>query len=205
MTKTRMTSTLACVCGLLLCASACKTTEEQKTAEDGTADVEEELREAAEAARKEIEHAGEKIEHAAKEGAEEVREGAHEVREGADELGRDVSRTANELGLGNGKYERFAAYEKESVATFAARADTAITALQADLEAARSKVEGEPKGEVKMDLERAENALKEARKDLVEVRTNSGATIDDGRLGVAVNINEAQRRLATVQAKQSES
>jgi hypothetical protein len=49
--------------------------------------------------------------------------------------------------------------------------------------------------DVTEDLADADTALKEARKDLDEVRNKTGSVIDDGRLGVATAINKAQREL----------
>lgn len=181
MTMHRNALALASICGLLLATSACETTEKKTTGEQ--AEAQQEIGQAAERTERTVEQAGKEVEQTARQGAGEVRQGAREVGGAAEQM---VA----------GRYERFDAYEDETAAAFAARADAAISRLQKDLQQLRQKAGARMTDDIQDNVGDAQESLREAQTDLQEVRTGTGTIIDDGRLGVAMNINDAQRELS---------
>lgn len=130
---------------------------------------------------------GEKVGDAQKEIADEAKEGAKEIS--------DADQDANEKRM-EAKYERFEILKNESETAFASRADAAIARLQTDLDVAtqRSQAAGATK-DMQDATKEAKEALDEARKDLTELRGKTGKLFDDGRIGVGLAINKAQREL----------
>ena len=167
---------LASTCGLLLPLAACERTERQ------TADERAEVRQEAREIGQEVRQGGENV-------AQEVREANKKIGEAAEEMAA-------------GRYERFEAYEDESAQTFASRADAAIQRLETDLQQVRQKATSD---DAKEQLEDAQEAINEAKKDLADVRGQTGTIIDDGRMGVAMNINQAQRQLTEAYDEMSEA
>ena len=153
-------------CGLLLSLPACENTE-RKTADERAA------------ARQDIKEVGQDVREAGERAAGEVREGTQKMGEAAG-------------GMISGRYERFEAYDDETAEAFASRADAAIQRLETDMKQARQKAGTE----TNEDLDDAQQAIEDAKKDIADVRGKSGTVVDDGRLGVAMNINQAQRQLS---------
>lgn len=172
----RKTLILASTCGLLLPLAACERTERQTA--DERAEVRQEARE---------------IGQEARQGGENV---AQEVRETNKQIGQAAEKAVDD------RYERFEAYENESSETFASRADAAIQRLETDLQQVRQKATSDDANEAVQD---AQEAINEAKKDLADVRGKTGVVIDDGRMGVAMNINQAQRKLTDVYDQMSEA
>ena len=85
--------------------------------------------------------------------------------------------------------DRFKAYQSETKEEFAARASATIAAIETELVAVRTK---KPDADALVDVE---EQLAEARKDLDEVVHGTPKVVDDGKLGVMVAINSAQRKL----------
>lgn len=94
------------------------------------------------------------------------------------------------------RYERFDIIKNETEMAFAARADTAIARLQTDLDAAKKRTQASTTTDLGDNLADATEALDEAKEDLAELRGKTGKIFDDGRIGVGVAINRAQRQLS---------
>ena len=181
---------LATLCAVLLAIPGCQSPAE-KTAEERS-EARKEISEAGKDAQKKVDEAtkeyGEKLGEAEKTIADEVKEGAKEIGDAEKPV------TGPKMGTEN-RYERFEALKNESNIAFATRADAAIARLQGDLDKARSRLGKGTNKDVSDDLADVDAALKEARKDLEQVRDKTGGVIDDGRLGVATAINKAERNL----------
>lgn len=86
--------------------------------------------------------------------------------------------------------QRFEAIRRsESDAEFAARARKTIAALERDLAATEPRVD-DPDA-----VKRVEQSIANAKKDLEEIEGPNAEVLDDGKLGIAVSINTARRRL----------
>lgn len=86
--------------------------------------------------------------------------------------------------------ERFDAIrQSETDAEFAARARKTIAALERDLAATERRVD-DPAA-----VERVEKSIANAKEDLEEIEGPNAEVLDDGKLGIAVSINTARRRL----------
>lgn len=91
---------------------------------------------------------------------------------------------------GSSADQRFEAIRRsESDAEFAARARKTIAALERDLAATEPRVD-DPAA-----VERVEESIANAKKDLEEIEGPNAEVLDDGKLGIAVSINTARRRL----------
>lgn len=157
-----------------------------------------EINQAGQDAQEKVQNAREDLAEAEKKFGEKVgdaqKEIADEAKEGAKEIG-DADQDASEK-LMEAKYERFEILKNESETAFASRADATIARLQTDLDVAtqRSQAAGATK-DMQDATKEAKEALDEARKDLTELRAKSGKLFDDGRVGVGLAINKAQREL----------
>lgn len=192
--------------GAILLAVGCQSPAEKQAEE--RAEARKEITEAGKDAREKIDDANKDLAKDLDKGAQDIREDARDhgekVVDATQKINDEVDEAAKEMddkpGLdmkpdGKGRYERFEALKNESHTTFATRADGVIAKLQADLDAARSRAGTGAAKDLAEDLADADEALKEARKDLDEVRNKTGNVIDDGRIGVATAINKAQREL----------
>ncbi len=192
--------------GAILLAVGCQSAAEKQAEE--RAEARKEITEAGKDAREKIDDANKDLAKDLDKGAQDIREDARDhgekVVDATQKINDEVDEAAKEMddkpGVdmktgGKSRYERFEALKNESHTTFATRADGAIAKLQADLDAARSRAGTSAPKDLGEDLADAAEALKEARKDLDEVRNKTGNVIDDGRIGVATAINKAQREL----------
>jgi chromosome segregation ATPase len=102
---------------------------------------------------------------------------------------------------GDGKMPRFDAIKNETNLAFAQRAESRLALIAADIEVLEEQAKlasSDRREEMDKELAKAREAYDEALKDLDEVRDRTGTFVDDGRLGVAMAINRAQRKLENV-------
>jgi hypothetical protein len=94
------------------------------------------------------------------------------------------------------RYERFEAIRDETKVAFTQRADEAISRIETDIQALESRAAGNK--DAAEGIGDAKEAILEAREDLNEIRTGSDEVFDDGKMGVAVAINKAQREVEDI-------
>ena len=195
--------------GALLLAVGCQSPAEKQA--ENRAEAKQEITEAGKDAREKIDDANkdlakevnkdiDKSIEAGQDHAEKVADASKKITDEVDEAAKEINRADDDdnkggTKAGDDRYERFEALKNESHTAFASRADAAIGKLQADLDAARKRAGTSATKDMTENLTDADEALKEARKDLDEVRNKTGNVIDDGRIGVATAINKAQREL----------
>ena len=153
---------------------------------------------AAKDAQKKIADAKEDLAEAEKEYGEKVGEAQKEIADEVDEANKETAHADNAASkaMQEGRYERFEILKNESEAAFASRADAAIARLQTDLDSATQRSKGaSATKDLTEAVDESSKALAEARTDLVELRGKTGKLFDDGRVGVGVAINKAQREL----------
>jgi hypothetical protein len=204
-------------CVVVLALIGCETpTEKRQEAREKVAREEDEAvraqREMAEEVRQERARTQEKLGEAREEMAEEmtdeyvdqqkkVGEERRDAQEARAELAEEEADQAVARGEEPGKMPRFEALKNETNLAFAQRADARLLLLSAEIEvlAEQCKLAAQAKrSEVEKELGKAREAYAEASKDLAEVRNRTGTFIDDGRLGVAMAINRAERKLQNV-------
>lgn len=184
------------------------TDEAAKRAEELTTRAGEKLNQAGRELRHEAGQAGEKLDQAGRELRTEAGKLGHDVDRGAKDAaghpegGKTKGAVAKRDGAGNVEveevvtYERFESIDDETKEAFASRANTALSKLEKDIASLERKaVTNEDAYE---DLADAKQALKEARTDLSEVQAGDASFFDDGKLGVTLAINKAQRELKNV-------
>jgi colicin import membrane protein len=129
-----------------------------------------------------------------------VGEEQREAQEARAELAEKEADEAVERGRET-RLPRFEAIKNETNVAFAQRADARLALLAAEIEVLteQAKLGASDKREaMDKELTKAREAFAEAQKDLEEVRERTGTFIDDGRLGVAMAINRAERKLENV-------
>ncbi len=181
---------------LFALAIGCETPAEKQVNE--RADARKEIPAAAQDAKEKIENAREDLADAEAKFAEKVGDAQKEVAEEVEEANKEIAHADNAASkaMAEGRYERFEILKNESESAFATRADAAIARLQTDLDAATQRAKGAAATKDLTDaVDESSKALAEARTDLVELRGKTGKMFDDGRVGVGVAINKAQREL----------
>lgn len=171
------------VCALLIAVVGCDKSpgEEKAEANKEIAQAQEKAREAEVDARDEP-------------AGEAAREVAEANKDMAEKTAQEMKEVANAENDDAGEYERFEALKDETKTAFSQRAEAALTKVETDLKAIESQALA--KDDTKDDVNDAKEALAEARKDLQEVTGTNDKAFDDGKVGVAMAINKAQREVA---------
>ncbi len=180
-----VTFILSAVIGLASCDS--KSDKEKNAA--AVAEAERNASEnIAEARREGRENVAQAKQTAAADAAEDARDAR--AAEQADE--RDVVHAKGDSESREETEQRFEAYNSETREAFAARGEERIKRIEGDLVALeKRKLTSEAKGDAKDVRE----ALREARKNLAELRAGNDKLFDEGQMGIAMAINKAQRKL----------
>jgi len=90
------------------------------------------------------------------------------------------------------QYERFEAYKDETKDQFVRRASSSLANVEDDLRKLTREVDARDEAE---QVAHAMESVMEAHRDIAEVQAG-GKTFDDGKLGVTVAINQAQRNVS---------
>ena len=178
---------------LLTFVFGCPTPAEKQIAASN--DARKEIPAAGKQAQKEVSAAREDLAEAQKEFGDKVVDAQKEVTNEVDEASREIGEAKTAAAVANARYVHFAVLKDESQAAFAARADGPIAVLQADLDGAQKRSKTVTNEALHKNLTEASDALTEAKKDLAELRSKTGKFFDDGRVGVGLAINKAQREM----------
>lgn len=180
---------------ILALAIGCQNAGEKQV--DERKEAGKEIADATKSANKDIADAKEDLSKAQEKYGEKVADAQDKITDEVKEAGKEIADADKEAAkeLNDARYERFDIIENEGEPAFATRANAALARLDADLATATGKAGKASDEKLNKALADAKNSLAEAKKDLAELRGKTGKVFDDGRIGVGVAINDAQRAL----------